>query len=393
MSRSIKTGNLLGLGAILLTAQILGGCIGGGGSSSSGSSTTAPTAAEVAAITPTQIASYSSDQIIALGANFKYLSNASLNALTISTDTTHPTGQIQSITAAQIATLSTAQVRMIGAAGPGGSVTTSLIKYLNSGAWSALVSDSAQVSAITPAEIATLTADEIVAMDTNIKYLSNAALGALYYSTSAPAIPVGQVQSLTVTQIGALTPTQVRLIGSTGEGGATFTSQIRYLNSGAWGALASDPLQVAAITATEIPTLPAEKIITLDTNTKYLSDAALGALVPGTTCSGTCPSQVASITAAQIMALTPSQISVIAGIDSGQGNGNGIVALNLGAFSSLSASQVAVLTPANMVSVSDAQLASLSTTAIAGFTPATIASFTVAQKASLSSAQHTACGC
>lgn len=385
----LHKGTKLSLGLIVITNLILAGCGGGGGASATNSSAINPlTPAQITAITVTQISAYSDADVAALGVNIKYLSDAALQALTFGTNAAHPIGQIESISAAQIAALTPAQVRMIGAAGPGGSVATSQIQYLNTTAWAALVSDPLQVAAITPAEIATIWDSEIVAMGTNIKYLSNVALNALTPWTTSGPHSIGQVESITVTQIAALTPAQVRMIGAAGPGGSVATSQIRYLNSGAWAVLANDPLQVVAITAAETATLTGVEISSLGINIQYLPNASMGAMTI-TTCSATCASQLESITVVQIAALSPAQIGVIAGINAG----TGIAYLNIGAFGALSATQVAVLTPANVTLVSAAQLASLSTVAIAGFAPTTIASLTLAQKVLLSVAQHTACGC
>jgi hypothetical protein len=84
---------------------------------------------------------------------------------------------------------------------------------------------------------------------------------------------------------------------------------------------------------------------------------------------------------------------LLAGATTGYGVGTGIAFLNVGAFGSLSATQVAVLTPSEVIGVSAALWASLSDSALAGFSPATIASLTAAQKSLLSSTQHAACGC
>jgi hypothetical protein len=243
-----------------------------------------------------------------------------------------------------------------------------------------------QVAAITSDETKTLSDAEITAFGTNIKSLSNAALGALSPSTTGWHW-AGQIESISAIQIAVLSPAQVRFIGSTGVGGATTTSYISALNAGTWATLVSDPLQVAAITAAEIPTLTDAQIIAFDTNFNFLSDAAIGAL--RTNVFNTSNGQVQSISAAEISVLIPAQIGIIAGINTGFG----IDALNLGAFGALSAAQVAVLIPSNVVGVTAAQLSALTTTAIAGLTPATIASLTVTQKASLSPAQHSVCGC
>src|SRR5258708_2298873 len=103
---------------------------------------TGPSCAEVAAITPEKIRAYTNEQIMALGTSINCLSDAALGVLSPSNNSGPQ--QIASITAEQIAVLSPAQVRMIGATGDGGAVTTSKISHLNTAAWAKLVSDPEQ---------------------------------------------------------------------------------------------------------------------------------------------------------------------------------------------------------------------------------------------------------
>jgi hypothetical protein len=151
---------------------------------------------------------------------------------------------------------------------------------------------------------------------------------------------------------------------------------------------------VAAITAAEIATLGYEQIIAMGTSLQYLSDAAMGAIGVYSGPSAKFQyGQMGEITVAQVLVLSPAQISILAGSTSPYGSGTGIAYMNIGAFGALSASQVVVLTPAEIIGVSAAMWASLSDSALAGLAPATIASLSTTQKASLSAAQHTACGC
>ena len=413
MKSSIGRGVKLGVGLIFVAAITLVGC-GGGSSTNNTPANTALTSAQIAALTPAQIATYTNTQIAALGVNIKYLNDLSLAALKTTGFSTDPGNQqVQSITSAQIAVLSPAQVRLIGATatGSGGVLGVSQIAYLNAGAWAALVGNPAQVAAISAPELVTFSNAQIVAIDINIKYLNNQCLAALKTTGFSTDLGNQQVQSITAAQIAALNPAQVRLIGAaaTGSGGVLGTSQIAYFNTGAWAALVSDPLQVLAITPAEVATLTfngSEKIISMGANLNLLTNAALGVLTVniggmggGQTQNGIQTQnggQIQALSAVQVMGLSPAQVGVIAGINVtnvGIGVFSAISYLNAGAFSSLNAAQVAVLTPAHVVNVSAAQLASLSTTAIAGLAPATIASLTVAQKASLSPTQHTACAC
>ncbi len=281
---------------------------------------------QVAAITGAEISSFNGDKITALGLNIHFLTDSALNALTYTGNAFHTIGQIQAITAAQIATLTPAQVRMIGAAGPNGTVITSQITRLNADTWAALVSDPAQVSAITGIgplqsdtnEIATLNGDKITAIGLNIRYLTDAALNALTYTGDA-FHTIGQIQAITAAQIATLTPAQVRMIGAAGPNGTVITSQITYLNTATWAALVSDPAQVSAITgidpskpnSNEIATLNGDKITALGLNIQYLSNFALSALTYTGNAFHTI-GQIQAITAAQVAVLTPAQISVIA---------------------------------------------------------------------------------
>ncbi len=89
-SNVLRTINKFSLGLIALISLTLVACGGGGGGGTSANNP--PTPAEVAAITPAQIATYSVDQFNALGLNFKYLSDATLNALTYGTSAARATG-------------------------------------------------------------------------------------------------------------------------------------------------------------------------------------------------------------------------------------------------------------------------------------------------------------
>jgi|GEM_PF-2287613 len=345
---------------------------------------------QVGAIAPAVIATLSGSEVAQFGNNFNQLSDAALAALTNATFLpNNPVGQIQSITPSEIATLSLHQVRILGAAELGGTIGTSKINWLNSATWSVLVSNSAQVAAITAEEIPTLAADEIIALGTNINQLSDIALAALTFATNASSDPIGQVESITAAQIAALSPRQVQLIGTASSSGIKSAPSINWLNFGTWQKLVSDPTQVAAFTSNVIPTLTAEEIIALGGNLNQLSDAALSSLTYLTNPISNPVGQIESISSQQISGLNPSQISIIASIE----RGTAIAYLNISAFGSLTANQVSVLTPINMMDVTASELASLSPAALSGMAPATIMSLTIGQKSLLSVAQHSACGC
>jgi trimeric autotransporter adhesin len=349
---------------------------------------------QVAAITPAEIATMSLTEISALGTNIQHLSNAALGAFIAGVTF----NQVGSISAAQIAVLSPAQVRFIGSTGAGGVTATSKINALNAGTWAQLVSDPLQVAAITAAEAGTLSPTEIAAMGSSLQYLSNAALGA--FVTSATTF--NQIGAITAAQIAVLSPAQVRFIGSTGAGGATTTAKINALNAGAWAQLVSDPLQVAAITAAETGTLSPTEIAAMGTNLQYLSNAALGALVSGTTFN-----QIGAITAAQIAMLSPAQVRFIGSTVGGVISTSKIAGLNAGTWVQLVSDplQVAAITAAEIPTLASNAFAItkitgfgtniqyLSIPATAALTAIEKAALTTAQLAAMTTAQHTACGC
>lgn len=339
---------------------------------------------QVAAFTPSEIKTLKDEKITAIDVNTKYLTNSALNALS-PTLSFSSKGQIQSLSTTQIEVLSPSQVRMIGALGSLTSVSG--IDFLNAGAWAKLTSNPSQVSAITTAEVATLGDSKISEIGGNIKFLDNAVLSALSSIKNSKHL-VGQIQSITVSQIESLSPAQVRLIGALSTGGLISTAQINSFNAGAWTTLVANPEQVFAITAKEIVTLDDAKILALDVNIKYLNDAALGALT-STFNSTKNIGQIQSISPVQITQLSPAQVGVLANAS----NGNGISFLGINTFAALNGSQVSVLTPVNMVQVSAARLASLSLNAIAGLQPVTAASLTTAQKSLLTSEQRVTCAC
>ncbi len=377
--------------SLILVVLFFSGCGGGGGSGNSAQAHQA----YVASLKASDIHNMSDADIQGLGTDIKFLSDAALVALDYHTGNNNPLGQIESISAAQIDVLTPAQVRLIGAIGADGTIGTSKITYLNSGTWSALVGNPQQVAAITPAEVATLWDTQIVAFGANINSLTNPDLVALTCLVNLNGTnPVGQIESITATEIAALSTSQVRMIGAAGPGGTIGTSQLSCMNSGAWATLTGDPTQVAAITPQEIATFPDSFIPTLGANINQLADLSLASLSIYVNLNGTNPvGQIETISAAEINALSPTQVSILAGITSPYGAATAIAYLNTGAFSVLSALQTPVLTATNVLGVNATQLASLSTAALAALPSATRSSLTGTQKALLTAPQHTACGC
>lgn len=78
----------------------------------------------------------------------------------------------------------------------------------------------AQVQAMSPADVTTLTDVELLSIGTDIQYLSNSGLSALRNTVSNPNLMCSphraQLEALTSAQIGVLSPVQVRYLGSAG---------------------------------------------------------------------------------------------------------------------------------------------------------------------------------
>src|SRR5437588_120097 len=110
---------------VVLAALLVAGC---GANNASPSSDEGSCSSEIASLTPDQIRKHSGAQIDALGTSIRCLSDAALGAL--SGNSLGGNGQIYAITAEQIAVLTPAQVRMLGATGDGGAVATSKIASL-----------------------------------------------------------------------------------------------------------------------------------------------------------------------------------------------------------------------------------------------------------------------
>ena len=383
---------LQGIIAAFISLVLMVGCGGGGSSGSDLCQEAAPrsfSSAQITSMSVATVATLNDLEIAGLGSNFSLLGNSALAALNGHVSNPNPfcfhVSQINAITPNQIAILTPAQVRLIGATGNAG---VAQLDWLNSDTWVRLTSDPLQVGAIISQEIMGVSSPKITSIGLNIQYLSNAVLDVLADAyISSTVNQTGQIQSITAAQIGVLTTAQIRRIGYTENN----VAKINSLSNSAWAALLLNQSQVAAITGPEIQTLSTNRFSTIGSNLQYFSDAALGAIKityianPLNT-----SSQYQNITAAQIQSLAPSQILALARDTTTNAK---ISALTAQAFSVLSPTQVAVLLPVNVTGVTAAQLASLSDATLAGFSVATKASFTSAQKSLLLASQHTACGC
>jgi trimeric autotransporter adhesin len=375
--------------ALFTSVFLIAGCGGGGSSSSTNPCKEALprsfSSVQISAMGPTEVATLNDLEIIGLGSSISLLSNSAL--ATLNGHVSNPNvlcfhvSQILAITPDQIAALSAAQVRQIGATGNGG---VAQLDWLNADTWSRLTSNPTQVAAITSQEVPGLSSPKVAAMGLNIQYLTNAALDVLEDAFIATTVnQTGQIQSITAGQMGVLTVNQVHHIGYL----ENSVAKIASLSNAAWSVLLASQPQVAAITAAEMQTLSTTRFQTFGSNLQYLSDPALGAIkITFVANPLNSNSQYQVITAAQIQSLTPTQILALAGDTK-------IAALTVPAFGALSPPQVAGLVPVNVTGVSAAQLAALTDASLAAFSPATKASFTPTQKSLLTSTQHTSCGC
>ena len=336
--------------------------------------------AQVAALLVPEVATLPSEKFVLIGDNFPVLTDTVLASLkeTYNATPNNLMSHIRAITPSQIATLTPARVQILGSAETG----VPKISFLADNTFARLVSDPAQVAAFTTQEIAALNSSQFAMIGSNFGQLSDTILSSLKYTYIAtPTNSTSQIGGISPSQILSLAPAKVRILGAYDNG----ISKINYLSPNTFIALASDPLQVAAITPAEIGTFFTSNIKNLGLNIHYLSNAAYQCAISMS--NPQC--QVASIDYAQTPTFSQSQIMIIAALNSGKG----IAFMSDLGFGGLTATQVTGLLPAHVVAVNASQLAALSNETLAAFLQATRDSFTSAQKALLSASQRTACGC
>lgn len=294
-------------------------------------------------MTPAETKTLTDVELVGLGADIQFLSNAALAALrnTVSNPNllcSPHKAQIESITPTQIAALSSAQVRFIGSAETG----VSKIAGLNSDTFTTLVSNTAQVAALTVAEVGTLPSSKFVLIANNFSALTDAVIASLKETViSSPINTVAQIYSITPGQIDTLTPARVRLLGSSDTG----LSKIAFLNPSTFARLVSNPQQVAALTVAEIATLNSTQFSAVGTNFNLLGNDILASLKATYNASPTnSQSQIAGITPAQIALLTPAQVRLLGSADNGISKINFLAANTFAQLASDSA-QVAAITP------------------------------------------------
>lgn len=376
----------------LVAALSLVACGGGGSaadSSQNGSSCVndGPTvyyaASAVPLLTTAQVTSLRDEDIAALGANFKLLSNSALSALqgTVSQPSLfckHRVSQIRAITADQVSSLTPQQVRFLGANSGGG---IAQIKWLSVEAFKGLMSDPAQVTAMTAAEYGILFGSSFTQVGANFHYLSDSVLAVMketFIHTTETS--TSHLASITPEQVDALTTTQLRLLG-TADGGPP---KLQFLTDETYRKAMSKRENVVLLTAVDAANMGARQTANLGANLPFLSDVALQAL-KGTFVSNptTTTSAVGGITPAQIALLSPAQILILTSIN----NGKGLGSLDELTFGALLPTQTAVFSPSHVVAVQAAQLAQLAPAAIAAMPIETRRSFTNLQKLKLTPLQ------
>ena len=238
---------------------------------------------QVAAFTIDEMESISTNHFIDIDTNIKYLSNpviGSLKPTFIASFTTH-TSKINSITANQIAVLTPAQIRILGATPTG----VSQINFLNDSAWKKLFEDPVQVAAITSQEMLTFSSPRIPMMGENIKFLTDEVFSVIKYTFNATLTNLkSQVASISPSQIKVLSPNQIAIIAAFNHG-----IGIAYLDVYSFGALT--PAQVAILTGANVDNVTPSQLAAL-------SVESLAAFTP---------SAIASLTAQQKTLLTAPQ--------------------------------------------------------------------------------------
>lgn len=210
------------------------------------------TTAQIQALTPIEIKTVTDVELISFGTDIQYLSNSALSALKTTVINANlwcdpHKAQIFSITPAQIAVLSPAQIRYLGSDATG----VAQIAALANLTFTKLVSNTTQVSAITSPEMATLPSEKFVLIGDNFPYLTDTVLASLKEIFIATVINgMSHIHAITPNQIATLTPARVQILGSSETG----QPKISFLADNTFARLVSDPAQVAAFTTQEIAT-------------------------------------------------------------------------------------------------------------------------------------------
>lgn len=372
--------------AVLLSAIALAGCGGGGEGTAANGCNDGPTvyftAAQVPTLSVAQVKNLRDEDLVALGNNIHLLSDAALvniesTIAQLNFACKFRRAQIEAFVPEQILALSPRQVRLLGSVEGG----LSQIGNLKIETFTRLVSDTAQVAAITPAEYATLHSPYFTAVGNNFHHLSDAVLASMQETFKATAFNfTSHLAAITPAQIDTLTPTRLRLLGTAG-GNAP---KLHHLDDATFRQAMLRQENVERLTPVDAANLRDMHTANLGSNIQYLRDDAMRSL-KGTFVFTlvTKTSAVGGITPAQIVLLTPRQVLLLASVNEGKGLGS-MADLTFGA---LLPAQTAVFLPAHVASVRASQLSKLSLDAIAAMPLPTRASFTAMQVRELNAVQ------
>ena len=199
--------------------------------------------------------------------------------------------QIAALSDAQIAALDSTQFSAISAAAVVG-LTAAQITGLDVDKTAALTPK--QVSALRPAQLAVLT-------DIQLQSISETAISGLT-AAQMPGLGVSQITALTNTQIGALSPAAL---------GALSSPQVQAIDVADLAELS--PAQMAAFKSTQIAALTDAQIAALDST--HLSEINAAAVAGLTTAriAALSVDKIAALTPKQVAALKPAQIGALTG--------------------------------------------------------------------------------
>ncbi|PUE50443.1 hypothetical protein B9Z47_01375 [Limnohabitans sp. 2KL-1] len=312
---------------------------------------TALTVDAAAGVTTAQVQTLDSTDIAALGTDIANLGTAAMGALTSAQLAVFSTDQIAALDSADIAALNEGVTAGLTSAQVA-ALSVPAFAALSPTDLTALTVDAA--AGVTTAQVETLDSTDIAALGTDIANLGTAAMGAL---TSA------QLAVFSTDQIAALDSADIAALNEGVAAGLT-SAQVAALSVPAFAALSPTDLTAltvdaaAGVTTAQVETLDSTDIAALGADIANLGTAAMGAL-----------------TSAQLAAFSTAQIAALDSAD--------IAALNDGVVAGLSSAQMAILTTAQFEALGTADLAALTSDAVAGITASQVDSLNSADMAAL----------
>lgn len=370
-----------GLGLALISSTLVLTACGGGGTCSDAPLATY-TAQQIPNLTRAEALALRDIEIIAMGSNFKLLSNQSLSLLkdgVIQLDLACPRHipNMEAISPEQIASLTPAQVRFLGSDGTG----VAKLDGLSYPTFERLMSDPQQVAALTTREFDRLPSNHFTLIGLNIKHLSDPVLSTFkdVYIPSRVNL-VDPIKSITPAQVDLLSTHQIRLLGTASRG----TPRYMRLADATFERMMQRVDNVQSVTSADLAEFDNMNISLMGTNITLMSDEIIGSLThtyratPTTT-----TSQVGALTFSQVAAFSPNQMAlIINGYDA-----KGIGSISTTAFAALKPEHLTNLLPVNISRIKAEQLAKLTVSAISAMPLDTRLAFTTTQKALLTSVQ------